>query len=123
MKLVQEQAKSATPAKETVMVKRDVKFTKFTETDNIEAYLTTFEQTMNAFKVPKEQWVYKLATQLTGKAQQAFAATETAGAGNYKEVKTAILQRYNINEETYRQRLYGQRRRKHTRSSRFECII
>lgn len=105
MKLVREQAKSATPVKETVTVERDVKFTKFTETDDIEAYLTTFERTMNAFKVPQEQWVYKLAPQLTGKAQQAFAAMETAGAGNYTEVKAAILQRYNINEETYRQRL------------------
>ena len=105
MKLVREQAKSANPAKETVTVERDVKFTKFTETDDIEAYLTTFERTMNAFKVPQEQWVYKLAPQLTGKAQQAFAAMETAGAGNYTEVKAAILQRYNINEETYRQRL------------------
>ena len=101
MKLVQEQAKSATPAKGTVTVERDVKFSKFTETDNIEAYLTTFERTMNAFKVPQEQWVYKLAPQLTGKAQQAFAAMEMTGAGNYDDVKAAILLRYNINEETY----------------------
>ena len=105
MKLVQEQTKSATPGKDRVTVERDVKFTKFTETDDIEAYLTTFERTMNAFKIPQEQWVYKLAPQLTGKAQQAFAAMETAGAGNYDDVKAAILLRYNINEETYRQRL------------------
>jgi predicted transcriptional regulator len=102
MKLVREQAKSATTAK---TVERDVKFSKFTEADDIEAYLTTFEQTMTAFKLPQEQWVYKLAPQLTGKAQKAFAAMETTGAGKYMDVKAAILQRYNINEETYRQRL------------------
>ena len=57
MKLVQEQARSVTPAKGTVTVEQDVKFSKFTEMDNIEAYLTTFERTMNVFKVPQEQWV------------------------------------------------------------------
>ncbi len=57
MKLVREQAKSATPAKDTVTIERDVKFSKLTEADDIEAYLTTFERTMTAFKVPKEQWV------------------------------------------------------------------
>ena len=98
MKLVQEQARSATPGNGTVTVERDVKFTKLTEADDVEAYLTTFERTMSAFKVPREQWVYKLAPQLTGKAQQAFAAMETAGADKYDDVKAAILLRYNINE-------------------------
>ena len=105
MKMVQEQAKSATPGKGTVTVEQDVKFTKLTETDDVEAYLMMFKRTMNAFKVPQEQWVYKLAPQLTGRAQQAFAAMETVGASNYDEVKAAILLRYNINKETYRQRL------------------
>ena len=50
--------------------------------------------------------MYKLPPpQLTGKAKQAFAAMEAAGASNYDEVKAAILLRYNINKETYRQRL------------------
>lgn len=40
MKLVQEQAKSATSGKGAVTVERDVKFTKGMETDDIEAYLT-----------------------------------------------------------------------------------
>ena len=70
-----------------------MKFTKFTETDDIEAYLTTFESTMNAFKVPQEQWVYKLAPQLTGKAQQAFGAMETAGAGDEKAEDTILTRR------------------------------
>ena len=105
MKLVTDQAKSASPGKGAVTVERDVKFTKLTETDDIEAYLTTFERTMQAFNVPKEQWVFKLAPQLTGKAQQAFAAMETESAGSYDDVKAVILRRYNINEETYRQRL------------------
>ena len=58
---------------------------------------------MQAYKIPKERWVYKLALQLTGKAQQACAAMPTADAGKYDDVKAAILRRYDINSETYRQ--------------------
>ena len=59
---------------------------------------------MQAYKIPKEHWVYKLAPQLTGKAQQAYAAMPTADVGKYDDVKAAILRRYDINSETYRQR-------------------
>ena len=69
--------------------------------DDIEAYLTTFERMMKAFEVKREKWVFKLAPQLTGKAQQAFAAMNPE---NTAEVKKAILRRYDISEETYRQR-------------------
>ena len=72
-------------------------------TDDIEAYLTTFDRTMQAFNVAKEQWVYQLVPQLTGKAQQAFSAMETSDSGDYDLVKIAILKRYNITKETYQQ--------------------
>ena len=52
------------------------KVSKLTEADDIEAYLTTFERLMGAFSVAKERWVFKLAPQLTGKAQQAYAALD-----------------------------------------------
>ena len=81
-----------------------VKLSKLTETDDIEAYLTTFERMMAAYEVPENRWPYKLAPMLTGKAQQAYAAMEPARAADYAEVKTAILCRYDISEETYRQR-------------------
>ena len=41
---------------------------------------------------------------MTGQAQQAYAAMPSEGAGNYELVKAAILRRYDISEETYRQR-------------------
>ena len=55
-----------------------VKLTKLGATDDIEAYLTTFERMMVAYKVPKERWAFMLASQLTGKAQQAYAAMDLA---------------------------------------------
>ena len=84
--------------------KDSLKLAKLGDEDDIEAYLTTFERMMAAYEVEKRRWTYKLAPQLSGRAQQAFAAMEQAKAGDYEEVKAAILRRYDINEETYRQR-------------------
>ena len=83
---------------------KNVKLTKLGENDDIESFLTTFERMMIAYETPKERWAFKLAPQLTGKAQQAFAAMELGLSAQYDEVKAAILRRYGINEEAYRQR-------------------
>ena len=78
-----------------------VKLSKLSETDDIEAYLTTL---MAAYEVPANRWPFKLAPMLMGMAQLAYAAMEPARAADYTEVKTAILRHYDISEETYRQR-------------------
>ena len=72
---------------------RDVKDAKLMEEDDIEAYLTTFERMMRAYEVKRERWAYKLAPQLSGRAQQAYAAMSAADAGNYEKMKLAILRR------------------------------
>ena len=77
---------------------------KFAEGDDIEAYLTTFERMMTVYGVDESRWAIKLAPQLTGRAQQAYAAMSSTDAGAYQKVKKAIFRRYDINEETYRQR-------------------
>jgi len=48
-----------------------------------------------------DSWALRLAPQLTGKAQQAYAAMTTADSVDYKKVKEAILRRYDVSEETY----------------------
>ena len=83
---------------------RDVKVTKLTEEDDIEAYLTTFERLMQAYEIQRERWVFKLAPQLSGKAQQAYAAMNPEEAQDYDSLKEAILRRYDVNEESYRQK-------------------
>ena len=50
------------------------------------------------------RWAYRLAPQLTGRAQQAYAAMPAGEAGDYEALKVAILKCYDISEETYRQR-------------------
>ena len=51
-----------------------LKLTKLTESEDIEAYLTTFERMMGVYEVTEDRWVFQLAPLLTGKAQQAYAA-------------------------------------------------
>ena len=88
-----------------------LKLTKLTDSEDIEAYLTTFERMMQVYEVEEDRWAFKLAPQLTGKAQQAYASLKEEDARNYAEVKAAILRRYDINEETYRQRFRATRRK------------
>lgn len=52
-----------------------------------------------------------MAPQLTGCAQEAYAVMNSATAGDYKQVKKAILFRYDISEETYHQRFWSVRRK------------
>jgi len=84
---------------------RQLKIAKLTEHDNIEAYLVTFERMMETYKIPKRRWAFRLVPQLSGRAQQAYAAMPREQAGEYDEVKAVILHRYDITQETYRQRL------------------
>ena len=81
-----------------------VVLTKYVEGDDVEAYLTTFERVMTVHGVDQRLWVVHLAPQLAGRAQQAYAALPAEKAGDYSEVKKAILRRYDISPETYRQK-------------------
>ena len=83
---------------------REVKMTRLTESDDIEAYLTTFERLMRSYDVPPDRWAHKLAPQLIGKAQQANVAMPPREAGDYDHLKQAILCRYDIDGESYRRR-------------------
>ena len=84
------------------MGENELRVVKLTDRDDIEAYLTTFERLMATYSVSRAKWIFKLAPQLTGKTQQAYAALTTEVALSYDAVKAAILRRYDITEETYR---------------------
>ena len=60
-------------------------------------------------RIREDRWAFKLAPQLTGRAQQAYTALNADDVVKYEEVKAAILRRYDISEETYRQRFRTER--------------
>ncbi|XP_035999649.1 uncharacterized protein LOC118564770 [Fundulus heteroclitus] len=57
-----------------------------------------------ACRWPKADWVFHLIPLLTGKARSAYVHMDVDETHNYDDVKTAILKKYDINPETYRQR-------------------
>ena len=66
---------------------------------------------MAAHNISKDRWPHYLTSQLTGKAQLAFAAVSPSDSGNYEKIKAAILIRYGINDEEYRRRFRSERRK------------
>ena len=85
-----------------------VKLVALKDDDDIESYLITFERIMVVHKVEKERWSHYLAPQLAGRAQLALAALSI---GEYDAIKEAILTRYNINEEAYRNQFQTEKRK------------
>ncbi|XP_047218926.1 uncharacterized protein LOC124866918 [Girardinichthys multiradiatus] len=80
------------------------KLQKLTSEDDIEHFLVTFERIAAACRWPKADWVFRLIPLLTGKARSAYVHMDVDETLNYDNVKTAILKKYDINPETYRQR-------------------
>ena len=65
---------------------------------------------MDVYGIGKEKWAYKLAPELMRKAQQAYAAMQPEQVGDYEELKSVVLRRYDISKETYRQRFTTSKR-------------
>ena len=64
-----------------------------------------------AYEVKREKWVFKLAAHLVGKAQEAYAALSLEESRDYERVKGAILRRFDITEDSYRQRFRSTRKK------------
>lgn len=80
------------------------KLQKLQDSDDIEHFLTTFERIALACKWAKSDWALRLVSLLTGKARSAFVHMDIEESLEYEKVKSAILSKYAINPETYRQR-------------------
>ncbi|KAL2098445.1 hypothetical protein ACEWY4_007652 [Coilia grayii] len=76
----------------------------FTEDEDIKHYLTTFERMAMASQWPMDMWALYLVPLLTGKARAAYVAMDIRDAQDYDKVKRAILSKFEIDSETYRQR-------------------
>ena len=77
---------------------------KLTADDDIESYLQMFERVATQQSWPEDIWATQLAGLLTRDALDAFTSVPLAESNKYKVVKAAILSRFDVNAETYRQR-------------------
>ncbi|XP_055367899.1 uncharacterized protein LOC129604626 [Betta splendens] len=72
--------------------------------DDIENYLRRFERLARTWRWPEEEWSCRLVPLLTGRALEAYLAMDEEQAKVYDELKKALLEKYDISPETYRQR-------------------
>ena len=78
---------------------REVRVGRLTESDDIEAYLIMSERQMKVYEIEKMRWAFKLAPQLSGRAQQAYVGMDAKDFSNYDKLKEVILKRYDITDE------------------------
>ncbi len=76
----------------------------WTNEEDIEHYLTTFERIAQACRWPRQDWALQILPLLSGKARAAYMAMNSEDSLNYDDVKQAILDKFERNNETYRQR-------------------
>ena len=83
---------------------------KLAHKDDIENFLQTFERIARQQEWPEAAWATQLAGLLTGKAMAAYAALNAEDAESYEAVKRAVLQRYEVNDESRRVRFRNGRK-------------
>eukprot|EP00079_Xenopus_tropicalis_P020074 XP_012810580.1 PREDICTED: uncharacterized protein LOC105945996 [Xenopus tropicalis] len=71
--------------------------------DSIDAFLETFEIMCRAHNISEEDWPRILSGKLTGRASATFRALSDEQRLDYEEIKQALLIRYAITPEFYRQ--------------------
>ncbi|XP_067272615.1 uncharacterized protein [Pseudorasbora parva] len=83
---------------------RKPRLEKLADSDDIEHFLVTFERIATACRWPQTDWTFHLIPLLTGKARAAYVNMDLNDCVEYDKVKAAILMKYDISTETYRQR-------------------
>ncbi len=76
----------------------------FQQGEDIENYLRRYERLARTWRWPEEEWSYRLVPLLTGQALEVYLAMDEDQAEIYDDLKEALLEKFNISPETYRQR-------------------
>ncbi|XP_059184745.1 uncharacterized protein LOC131968014 [Centropristis striata] len=71
--------------------------------EDIENYLLRFERIAKTWHWPEDEWACRLVPLLSGKALEAYTAMDEERAHWYPDLKTALLAKFDISPETYRQ--------------------
>ncbi|XP_053098416.1 uncharacterized protein LOC128321912 [Pangasianodon hypophthalmus] len=85
-------------------LRTEPKLPVFQQGEDIENFLRQFERLARTWRWPENEWSYRLVPLLTGPALEAYLAMDEDRAENYADLKEALLEKFNISPETYRQR-------------------
>ncbi|XP_073777827.1 uncharacterized protein [Danio rerio] len=86
------------------IMRTEPKLPVFQQREDIENFLHRFEQLAKTWRWPEEEWSFRLVPLLTGQALEAYLAMEEDQAEVYEDLREALLAKFNILPETYRQR-------------------
>ncbi len=85
-------------------LRTEPKLPVFQRGEDIENFLHCFEHLARTWRWPEDEWSYRLVPLLTGQALEAYLAMDEDRAEIYADLKEALLEKFNISPETYRQR-------------------
>ena len=75
--------------------------------DDLDAYLGRFERYAEAQHWARESWATNPSALLTGKALDVYYRMNPRQVANYENLKEALLERFLLTEEGFRQRFHG----------------
>ena len=79
-----------------------VKFPKLVEGQDVDVFLRPFEKLAALHKKERSEWTIHLVPLLTGKALEAYSRLSDGESGRYGRSKKAVLKRYELTSEAYR---------------------
>ncbi|XP_027876201.1 uncharacterized protein LOC114146407 [Xiphophorus couchianus] len=89
---------------QSVSYTTDPKISPYQLGEDLENYLLRFERIAKTWRWPESERACRLIPLLSGKALEAYAAMDEDCAHCYKDLKTALLTKFDISPETYRQK-------------------
>ena len=106
MELLQEKGKIKMGASDEVSVHpKGPKIPAFKDgEDDLERYLMRFERYVETQKWPKSAWATHLSALLKGKALDVYVLLPSEDALDYDKLKLALLKRYDLTEDGFKQR-------------------
>ena len=72
--------------------------------DDMDAYLNRFERFAESAGWPQKDWAVSLSALLKGKSLEVYSRLSIAEANDYKKVNTALLRRFALTQEGFRQK-------------------
>ena len=87
--------------------------------DNMESYIERFERWAKGRKIPEDSWALELGILLQGKLLDVYTRMGTDKALDYKSLKLALMERFRLTEEGFRQKFRNARPEKGETPSQF----
>jgi len=99
------------------------KMASFDERDDMGSYIHRFERYAVLQGWRKRDWAVYLAALSKGKALDVYARLPPEHAQDYDELKQALLKRYALTEEGYKQKFYDSKQEKRRIAATVSCEI